>query len=96
MCLMAKAKKSVGVSDTDTYDVTFHIGPDKYEASGDSVLSALQKIQPKKFMGICKVEVTHKGKHSRLPISLVPTQLVRVFAKPIELALLAKRLNTLL
>lgn len=80
----------------DETTVKFTIGADTYEKSGKSILEALQKIKPKSFMGIAKVETTVNGKSSKIPLRLVPTKMMRLFAKPIEMELFAKRLQTLL
>jgi len=97
MCIMARPKKVISdVTKEHKVSLVFSIGPDKYTARGNSVLEALQQIKPKGFMGICSVEAEVGGKHSKLPLKLVPVNLRRIFEKPIELALLAKRVEVLL
>ncbi len=92
---MARPKKTP-VKEEGKYQVKFSIGPDVYNVRGDSILDALKKIKPTRYKGIAKIEATTGGKVSSLPLKLFPTKLMRLFAKPIELELFAKRLQTLL
>lgn len=91
-----KVTKSAKKETLGAFSVKFSIGPDVYTATGDSLLDALQKIKPKKYSGLTKVEATVNGKTSRIPITLTPLRMRRFFEKPVELAIFAKRLNTLL
>lgn len=90
---MARPQKATS---TPSVSVKFSIGSDVYTGKGKTLLDALKQIKPRKYMGICKVEATIGNKVSRLPLRLVPTRMKRLFEKPIELELLAKRLQTLL
>lgn len=91
---MAKTKKKVESEKAVT--VKFSIANETYTGTGDTILEALQEIKPRRYMGLCKVEATVNGRVSKIPITLVPTRMKRMFEKPVELALFAKRLQTLL
>ena len=78
------------------YSVTFNIGADSYKGKGETFYEALCQVKPKSFKGLCHVVAEHKGKVTKLPIKVYPTKLERLFSKPIELELFAKRLATLL
>lgn len=92
----SKVTKPVKNEAVGAFSVKFSIGSDVYTANGDTLLEALQKIKPAKYSGLTKVEATVNGKTSRIPITLTPLRMRRFFEKPVELAIFAKRLNTLL
>lgn len=89
-------KSDVKTKVESPYVISFSVGGDTYTAEGATILEALQKIKPKKYLGICKVEAMRDGKKSRVPLKLVPITMRRIFEKPLELELLAKRLTVLL
>lgn len=94
---MARPKSVKTVTPIESpYTVSFSVGGDTYTAEGATILEALQKIKPKKYIGICKVEAVRDGKKSRVPLKLVPITMKRIFEKPLELAILAKKLTVLL
>ena len=75
MCAMAKpktVKSDVKTKVESPYVISFSVGGDTYTAEGATILEALQKIKPKKYLGICKVEAMRDGKKSRVPLKLVP------------------------
>lgn len=91
---MARTKKKVDSEKAVT--VKFTIANETYTGSGNTILEALQEIKPKRYMGLCKVEATVGERTSKIPLTLVPTKMKRMFEKPVELALFAKKLQTLL
>lgn len=95
---MPRPKKVVApkAKSAEDYVIEFAIGSDVYTGEGSTMLEALNQIKPKRYMGLCKVTATVGGRVSKLPIKLVPTNMRRLFEKPIEMAMFAKRLQTLL
>ncbi len=89
------AKKKVKVADA-AYSVTFTIGVDTHTGEGASILEALQAVKPTNYRGLAKIMVTENGVAHDIPIKLTPIFLQRLFARPIDLELFAKRLSVLL
>jgi len=78
------------------FTIKLDIGKNTYKTSGKTLLEALQKVKPKDYIGWGYIEVTTKDKSSKIPIKLVPAKLQRIFEKPIEMELYAKRLTALI
>ena len=76
--------------------ISFSIGANTYLSEGETIFAALSKIKPVNYIGFGKLIVTTDGKTSHVPIKLVPTKLKRLFEKPVEMAMFAKRIKTLL
>ena len=76
--------------------LSFQIGKDTYKAEGKDVLACLKKIKPKSYMGMGKLQVIDGKKSSALPIAIVPLKMERIFTKPLEMEMFAKRIQTLL
>ena len=87
---MAKNKKI-----SDDFEVVLKIGNDVYTSSGETILHALKEMDPRFSKGIGSMEITYKGTMTRIPIKLTPTKLERIFGRPVDLEIFAKRLNTL-
>lgn len=98
---MAK-KKSVAQSKKKDQDiqeecyVKVQIAGKTYEATGTTLLEALEKIHPTSYLGLGKIEAHKGGKRMKFPLTLVPLRMRRFFERPIERALFAKRLEILL
>lgn len=83
--------------ETSPYTLTFKLGDTTQTKKGDTIVSCLRKMKdPKlaKSAGVFLVE--YRGQKSKTTVKLNPTQLQRVFAKPLEMDLFAKRLEILL
>ena len=81
----------------DEYVLTMTLGVEKFTTKGASILACLKKIKPfKTAKSVGKFELDYKGKHSAIPVTLNRVQVVRIFTKPVELELFAKRLSILL
>jgi len=79
------------------YCVTISVGNDTLTASGDTLLQALQSLLPRDLKkGIGKIMVTCGDKGIKMPLHLTKNKLERLFYKPIELELFAKRLQIML
>lgn len=92
---MKQPKKKTKVV-SQNCSVVFSIGSDVYTGVGETVLEALKTIKPKNYLGEVRVSATISGKTASVPFRAVPLQLRRVFEKPIEMELFAKRLQVLL
>ena len=76
--------------------IELNIGSDTYKGKGETLLEALQSIHPKRYVGFGTVRAVIDGRASKAPLRLVPVKLQRIFEKPIEMELFAKRLATIL
>lgn len=89
---MAKTKKEV-----QNFQITFTIGNDVYNSSGKDFIEAMSKIKPTNFgKGLGSIYVKTPTSETKIPIKLTSTKMQRIFAKPVDLALFAKKINTLL
>lgn len=93
---MAKTTKAKTEKPKGKCVVKFSIAGEVYTGHGATILEALKEIKPRRYMGLCKVEATVGDKTSKIPITLVPTKMKRLFEKPLEMELFAKRLEVLL
>ena len=93
---MTKTKKAPSKK-VDLYKLTLSLGAETYTESGKTILECLKKMKPKtnpKAVG--KFVCEYKGKESAIPITINRTKMERLFSKPIELEMFAKRLSVLL
>jgi len=90
-----KAPKKLSSDKTD-YSVSLLLDGKEYKASALTIFEALGKLKPVSKKGVGIVLVTYKGKLSKIPIKINPTNLSRLFAKPVDRAMFAKRLSILL
>ncbi len=78
--------------------ISLAIGSDVHEGSGENILDALVQIKrPTDYgKGLGQITVIVNGHVSKLPIKLVPIKMQRIFEKPVEMELFAKRVQTLI
>jgi len=93
---MKKTKAQVLEQPEGRFKINLNVGDKEYNATGNSIGEALKKINPTFVKGMASVTLEVDGKKSKLPIKINPTKLEIIFKKPVELALFAKRLITLI
>lgn len=93
MCAMAKAKTTP--KKKKLVSMRFCIGDNEYKSDGETVLEALQNIKPKNYLGYGSVYLTLADKESAIPLRINKYKLERIFSNATDLALFAKRLETL-
>lgn len=72
------------------------IGDNSYRSEGDTVADALAAIKPTSFLGFGSVRVTVDGVESAIPLRINKYKLERIFSNKTDMALFAKRIQTLL
>jgi hypothetical protein len=89
---MKKAKPKA-----EGYSVILTIGAEVFSAAGATLLDALNEIKPRGVVkAIGKLEVTNGARALKMPLHLNKTKIERLFYKPLELALFAKRITGML
>lgn len=89
---MKKATQKV-----DKYSVSLTVGNDVFKSTGTTLLEALSKLLPnpaKHGVGIFRVDYGTKG--LKMPMLVNKNKMDRLFAKPVELEIFAKRLGLML
>jgi hypothetical protein len=87
-----KTAKNQAGKFTENYSVSLSLGDKRYESEGETLFEALSGIRPIASKGVGSILVTYKGKTSKVPLKLNPISLTRLFVKPIDRELFAKRL----
>lgn len=91
---MSKTKTKVK---EEEYDIQVNVAGKVYRTFGKTILEGLAKLKPDYFgKGYATFEVGYKGRKSKVPIKVFPIKLQRIFTKPDELSMFAKRLQILL